>query len=199
MTIPQTLFDLSGVSARIHHLPGRPPFILDADMATIYGSSTKAINQAVKRNPDRFPKDFCFSLTEGEISDLRSQNVTTNMSRALASGFTHAGSIALSGVLKTEVAARMSVIIHRAFAAMEAKALSDTRFMVQKLRSETLVKKPIYGRIMEGARNGWTFEQVWRSTSYTKYQLETAVREMVAMGMLSAPLAGMQTDLFAHA
>ncbi len=53
--------------------------ILDSDLAAIYGVSTKALNQAVKRNADRFPEDFVFRLTPEEAADsLRSQYVTSN-------------------------------------------------------------------------------------------------------------------------
>lgn len=53
--------------------------ILDADLAELYGVQTKALNQAVKRKPERFPKDFMFQLTLKEWNSLRSQSVTSNM------------------------------------------------------------------------------------------------------------------------
>ena len=52
--------------------------ILDADLARLYGVTTKVFNQAVKRNGSRFPKDFAFQLTTEEVSGLRSQTVTLN-------------------------------------------------------------------------------------------------------------------------
>jgi hypothetical protein len=53
--------------------------ILDADLARLYGVTTKAFNQAVKRNADRFPEDFAFQLTIQEVAQLRSQAATSNM------------------------------------------------------------------------------------------------------------------------
>jgi len=53
--------------------------ILDADLARLYGVTTKAFNQAVKRNADRFPEDFAFQLTIQQVAQLRSQAVTSNM------------------------------------------------------------------------------------------------------------------------
>lgn len=53
--------------------------VLDADLARVYGASTKAFNQAFKRNQHRFPADFAFQLTEPEFTDLRSQFVTSSM------------------------------------------------------------------------------------------------------------------------
>ena len=51
--------------------------ILDADLARLYGVGTKVLNQAVKRNAERFPEDFAFQLTAAETADLRSQFVTS--------------------------------------------------------------------------------------------------------------------------
>ena len=51
--------------------------IIDADLAELYGAVTKALNQAVKRNADRFPGDFVFQLTRAELKTLKSQIVTS--------------------------------------------------------------------------------------------------------------------------
>ena len=56
--------------------------LLDADLAAIYGVPTKALNQAVKRNADRFPEDFMFQLTASEWSNLKSQFVTSSVEGA---------------------------------------------------------------------------------------------------------------------
>ena len=55
--------------------------LLDRDLAGFYGVTTKALNQAVKRNHNRFPADFCFQLTPEELTNLRSQFVTSNDGR----------------------------------------------------------------------------------------------------------------------
>src|SRR5690349_5072156 len=52
--------------------------VLDADLAKLYGVPTKQLNQAVLRNSDRFPSDFCFFLTEAEVANLKSQFVTSS-------------------------------------------------------------------------------------------------------------------------
>ena len=52
--------------------------ILDSELAEMYGVTTKSLNQAVKRNLDRFPGDFMFQLSETEVASLRSQFVTSN-------------------------------------------------------------------------------------------------------------------------
>jgi ORF6N domain-containing protein len=53
--------------------------ILDADLARLYGVTTRALNQAVKRNADRFPMDFAFQLTAEELANLKSQFVTSSL------------------------------------------------------------------------------------------------------------------------
>ena len=113
--------------------------ILDADLAELYGVPTKAFNQAVKRNADRFPPDFLFQLTAPEWSNLRSQIVTSsvevtqkegvlpNWSQFVTSSkrhrgaayrpiaFTEHGAIMAATVLNSPEAVAMSVFVVRAF------------------------------------------------------------------------------------
>lgn len=96
--------------------------MLDADLADLYGVPTKALVQAVKRNPARFPPDFMFSLTEQEAAHLRSQIVTSSSSsrnwggrRYASYAFTEQGVAMLSSVLKSDRAVQVNVEIMRAF------------------------------------------------------------------------------------
>ena len=78
--------------------------ILDADLACIYGVTTKALNQAVKRNLARFPDDFILKFTEDELENLRSQIVTSNTRggrRYLPYAFTENGAIMAANVLNS--------------------------------------------------------------------------------------------------
>ena len=93
--------------------------MLDSDLARLYGVSTKALNQAVKRNTERFPDDFAHQVTEQEVTNLRSQIVTSS---GLRGGrryrpwvFTEHGVAMLASVLKSPHAARVNVEIIRAF------------------------------------------------------------------------------------
>jgi hypothetical protein len=94
--------------------------ILDADLAPIYGVPTKALNQAVRRNGDRFPEDFAFQLTKEEFQFLRSQIVTLKKSglgqhpKYLPIAFTEHGVLMAANLLKSPEAARMSVFVVRA-------------------------------------------------------------------------------------
>ena len=100
--------------------------MLDSDVAMLYHYTTKNINKAVKRNIDRFPEDFCFQLTEMEFQNLRFQFGTLNKKvnngevtrKYLPYVFTEQGISMLSGVLKNEIAIKVSVNIMRAFVEM---------------------------------------------------------------------------------
>ena len=70
---------LEPVQTLIHEIRGQR-VILDADLARIYGVSTKRLNEQVKRNAKRFPEDFAFQLTEKEATDLRSHFATSKRS-----------------------------------------------------------------------------------------------------------------------
>ncbi|HKY29041.1 MAG TPA: ORF6N domain-containing protein [Pyrinomonadaceae bacterium] len=106
--------------------------ILDSDLAAIYGVPVKALNQAVKRNSDRFPKDFAFRLTRSEFISLRSQvansaSTTLNRSQIVTGSqkhrnpryppyaFSEHGAIMAANVLNSKQAVQMSVFVVRAF------------------------------------------------------------------------------------
>ena len=94
--------------------------LLDADLAALYGVTTKALNQAVKRNRKRFPRDFMFCLTATEAAALnRSQSVTGSQKhrdpRYRPFVFTEQGIAMLSSVLRSERAVKVNIEIMRAF------------------------------------------------------------------------------------
>jgi hypothetical protein len=94
--------------------------ILDAELATLYGVATKVLNQAVKRNAERFPEDFMFRLTRTETEALnRSQFVTGSQKhrdpRFPPFAFTEHGAIIAATVLSSPRAVEMSVYVVRAF------------------------------------------------------------------------------------
>lgn len=101
--------------------------ILDVDLAEAYGVSTKVLNQAVRRNANRFPRDFAFTLTVSEAHSLRSQIVTSNGRggrRYAPRAFTEHGIAMLSSVLRSERAVRVNVAIMRAFVRLRALAMT---------------------------------------------------------------------------
>lgn len=103
--------------------------MMDRDLAELYGVSTKALNQAVKRHASRFPSDFMFRLTPDETRDWKSQIVTSNSGlkmghRKPPSAFTEQGVAMLSSVLNSERAIQVNVAIMRAFVRLRSAILS---------------------------------------------------------------------------
>jgi len=106
------------IQSRIREIRGTK-VILDSDLAQLYGAETGALNQAVRRNVDRFPEDFVFQLTPEEQSRLRSQSVISNGGRGgrryLPYAFTEHGAMMAASVLNSPQAIQTSVFIVRAF------------------------------------------------------------------------------------
>src|SRR5689334_3390601 len=103
----------------IHEINGYK-VMLDFDLAKLYGVTTKALNQAMKRNLERFPSDFSFQLTKEQWENLRSQIVISSWggSRYLPYVFTEHGVTMLASILKSERAVKMNITIVRAFIAL---------------------------------------------------------------------------------
>ena len=108
------------IESRIVELRGRK-VMLDRDLAELYGVETKALNQAVTRNIERFPDDFSFKLTWDEAHSLRSQSVTLEQgayAKYPPRAFTEHGILMLSNVLRSERAVAVSIEIVRVFTKM---------------------------------------------------------------------------------
>lgn len=107
--------------------------MFDFDLALLYGVETKVLNQTVKRNSERFPKDFMFQLADREADVLRSQIVTSRENKAQNShggkryapyAFTEQGVAMLSSVLKSKRAVAMNIHIIRVFTKMREMLLT---------------------------------------------------------------------------
>lgn len=109
--------------------------LLDADLATIYGVETRVINQAVKRNADRFPEDFRFQLTREEAAalfDSRSQFVTLKRGQNIKYqpyAFTEHAAIMAATVLNSPEAVKMSVFVVRAFVQMREQLAANSAIL----------------------------------------------------------------------
>jgi hypothetical protein len=117
------------IARRIVVIRGRR-VLLDSDLAQLYGVSTKTLNQAVKRNSDRFPGDFVFRLTSAKSpAGNRSQIVTGSQRhrdpRFAPFAFTEHGSIMAATVLNSPRAVEMTVYIVRAFVALRTLLASN--------------------------------------------------------------------------
>ena len=150
MQVPQEQIEQAIVVIRGHRV------MLDSDLAKLYGVSTKVLNQAVKRNADRFPRDFAFQLTATEVRTLRSQLVssTSGPSESIKSksnrsqfvtgsqkhrdprfrpwAFTEHGTVMVASVLNSERAVRVSIYVVRAFVKLR-EMLDSHKMLAQKI------------------------------------------------------------------
>jgi ORF6N domain len=146
---------VKSIQNRIYEIRGER-VMLDRDLATLYETETKALNQAVKRNLKRFPPDFMFQLTNEEYESLRSQFETLENSQTqkslrsqfvtLDSGrggtrylpyvFTEQGVAMLSGVVNSDKAIEMNIAIMRAFVAVRHVLLkqSDLKEQLKEIK-----------------------------------------------------------------
>ncbi len=106
--------------------------MLDSDVAMLYHCETKYVNRVVKRNIERFPEEFCFQLNVEEFQNLRCQFVTSSFEKQNYGGrrympyvFTEQGIAMLSGLLKSEIAVKVSISIMKAFIEMQKFILSN--------------------------------------------------------------------------
>ena len=109
--------------------------ILDANLAALYSVPTKALNQAVKRNPDRFPSEFAFRLTSEETADLRSQTVTSSSHggrRYPPYVFTEHGVLMAANVLSSPRAVAVSVALVKTFVRLR-EVLADNQVIAKRL------------------------------------------------------------------
>jgi hypothetical protein len=117
---------LKNIQSKIYEIRNQKVMI-DYDLADMYEIETKALNQAVKRNLDRFPDDFMFQITEEEFNNLRSQIVTSSWGgkRYLPYAFTEQGVAMLSSVLKSKKAVQVNISIMRVFVAIKQMIIGN--------------------------------------------------------------------------
>ena len=119
--------EIAVIQNKIYEIRGQKVMI-DRDLAEMYGVQTKALNQAVKRNIERFPEDFMFQLTTEETQNWKSQIVTTNSIkmglRRNPYASTELGVAMLSSVLTSKIAIQVNIGIMRAFVAVRQYLLS---------------------------------------------------------------------------
>ena len=126
------------IAARIHWVRGQKVMV-DADLAKLYNVPTKRLNEQVKRNPDRFPKDFMFVLNETEWQALRSQNATSKGRggrRYPPMVFTEHGVLMLSSILNSERAVAVNIRIMRVFVQMNRILQNDLELQIRLERME---------------------------------------------------------------
>ena len=127
------------IQSKIYEIRGQK-VMLDRDLAELYQVETRVLNQAVKRNIDRFPEDFMFQVTAEEWVVISSQFVMTSRNKrpksALPLAFTEHGVVMLSSVLRSDIAVQTSVLITRAFVAMRQMTANSPVIMSAQLQKE---------------------------------------------------------------
>ncbi len=126
---------------RIYVVRGQKVMI-DEDLAEMYSVLTKRLNEQVKRNIKRFPKDFMFALTQKEFENLKSQNATSSWGgrRKLPSAFTEQGVAMLSSILNSDTAIEVNIRIIRVFTRLREYALTHKEILLQLVKLEKEVK-----------------------------------------------------------
>jgi ORF6N domain len=132
----QALISVEHITRAILILRGHR-VLLDSELAALYGVETRVLNQAVRRNAERFPEDFRFQLTPAEAANSRSQSVTLKRGRGqnikfLPHAFTEHGAIMAATVLNSPRAVEMSIYVVRAFVQLR-ELLSSNKELAKRL------------------------------------------------------------------
>ncbi len=132
--------------------------MLDEDLAELYGVKTKVLNQAVRRNEDRFPEGFMFQLSLIEFSDLKSQFVTSSWGgrRKRPLVFTEHGTVMLASILRSKRAIQMNLEVIKAFIQFRKISISsnDTVKQLAEVRSFMLKRSTEIDR---------EFKKIWKT------------------------------------
>ncbi len=137
----QVLVAEQKILSRIYVIRGQKVMI-DEDLAIMYGVETRRLNEQVKRNIKRFPKDFMFTLTLKEYENLISQNETSSWGgrRKPPNAFTEQGVAMLSSILNSDVAIEVNIRIIRVFTKLREYALTHKEILAQLAKLEKEVK-----------------------------------------------------------
>jgi hypothetical protein len=196
--------DMTNIESKILVIRGQQ-VMLDRDLAELYGVETKVLNQAVKRNIERFPEQFMFNLTKEEqdsveissrsqfvtSKNLKSQTVTSSWGgrRKLSYAFTEQGVAMLSAVLRSETAVKVSIQIMNAFVTMRRYLLANSqvfqrldRIEIRQLESDQKIDTlfSIMDKYKIEDKQG-VFVQGQIFDAYTKFQelIKSAKKEII--------------------
>ncbi len=135
----------------------RQRVVLDADLAVLYSVPTKRLNEAVRRNAERFPDDFCFLLNSEEVVSLRSQIATSKPGRGgqryLPRVFTEHGCLMAANILSSPRAVQMSIYLVRAFVRMRDEIMTNAAILKRlaeidrRLLEHDVVLREVVGRL----------------------------------------------------
>ena len=122
---------IANQSYPVVNLPGRPPAILDKDVAKIYEVETREVNQARIRNSEKFPLDFCYQLTVEELTEAVTSCDNLKFNPCLPHVYTWEGCNMLATILKSDIATKRVIQIIRGFTGVEKGQLSQQMIEVE--------------------------------------------------------------------
>lgn len=165
----ETLTPLEIIENKIYIIRGQK-VMLDKDLAWLYEVETKALNRVVKRNPERFPEDFMFQLTQEEFDNLRCQIGTSSLKSQIATSswggqrylpyaFTEHGVAMLSSVLRSKRAVAINIQIVRIFNKLRNMAIEH-----KDLRDELTELKNSF--IHYAKENNLELEEIYKQLDY---------------------------------
>jgi hypothetical protein len=191
--------------------------ILAADVALIYGDTTKRINERAKRHPGKFPPDFMFQLSKEEFESLRSQFATSKPGRGgtkyLPYVFTEHGVLQIANLINTELADSVSVFVIRAFVEMRRTLIAQQQALVSasqnasQIQNVTLLHRELLpklqstiGRILESvldAEKGTTVKD--EALDILKESISNLKQQLRQKGLQNEEITARVSKLLAEA
>lgn len=182
LSIPK--YESENIKNLIYTIRGKQ-VMLDSDVAMLYNCETRIINQTVKRNIERFPERFCFQLTKPEIENLKSQNVISSLTtensyggrRKLPTVFTEQGIDMLSGLLRNEIAVKVSISIMDAFIQMRkfiknnGQVFQDISNIKSKLLEHDKKFDEVFNELQRNSKNEFKQKIFFNGQIYDAYSL----------------------------
>lgn len=182
LSIPK--YESENIKNLIYTIRGKQ-VMLDSDVAMLYNCETRIINQTVKRNIERFPERFCFQLTKPEIENLKSQNVISSLTtensyggrRKLPTVFTEQGIAMLSGLLRNEIAVKVSISIMDAFIQMRkfitnnGQVFQDISNIKSKLLEHDKKFDEVFNELQRNSKNEFKQKIFFNGQIYDAYSL----------------------------
>ena len=163
--------DVMDIQERIITLRG-VQVMLDRDLAELYGVQTKRLNEQVKRNAARFPRDYMFALSDTETQELVAKCdrfKTMKHSTVPMSAFTEHGIIMLAAVLKSETAIRVSVRITNTFVSMRRTLAAMAPLLARIEETERLQFEDHYRQITDQTRNEERFNEIFNAMNAKEF------------------------------
>lgn len=175
-------YEIENIKNLIYTIRGQQ-VMLDSDVAMLYHYETRKVNQTVKRNIERFPERFCFRLNEQEAESLRSQFVTLNKNgrgqhrKYLPYVFTEQGIAMLSGLLKNEIAVKVSITIMDAFVEMRkfitlnGQVFQEINTMKSKLLEHDKKFDEVFNELQKNQQDEFKQKIFFNGQIYDSYSL----------------------------